>query len=89
MRFRIAALLAIAISVAGAAGGQTSWGDHTRAGEYAFARGDVARAKAAFQAALDLAQGFPPGDRRLETSLGNLARLYEHQSEFDQAQPRY
>jgi len=68
---------------------QGGWSTHTSAGEYAFARGDLERAEAEFRAALDIAQGFPAGDRRLETSLENLARLYEHESDFDRAQPLY
>ena len=70
-------------------GAQGSWSTHTSAGEYAFARGDVDRAESEFQSALEIAQGFPAGDRRLETSLENLARLYEHESDFDRAQPLY
>ncbi len=89
MKSGIAFLLIVVVSIASMAVAQATWSEHTSAGEYAFARGDVTRAKAEFQAALDIAQGFPPGDRRLETSLENLARLYEHQSEFDQAQPLY
>jgi tetratricopeptide (TPR) repeat protein len=71
------------------AGAQGSWSSHTSAGEYAFARGDLDRATSEFRAALEIAQGFPAGDRRLETSLENLARLYEHESDFDRAQPLY
>ena len=61
------------------AGAQGSWSAHTSTGEYAFARGDIDRAESEFRAALEIAQGLPAGDRRLETSLENLARLYEHQ----------
>lgn len=86
---RKAVLLVVAIFVAESTGAQTPWADHTRAGEYAFARGAVARAESEFQAALEIAQGFPEGDQRLETSLENLARLYEHESDFDRAQPLY
>jgi tetratricopeptide (TPR) repeat protein len=71
------------------AGAQASWSAHTSAGEYAFARGDIDRAESEFRAALEIAQGFPAGDRSLETSLENLARLYEHESDFDRAQPLY
>ena len=53
---------------------QSTWESRTRTGEYAFAVGDTDRALAEFQAALEIAQRFPPPDRRLETSLGNLAR---------------
>jgi tetratricopeptide (TPR) repeat protein len=89
MNFRKAVLLVAVISIASAVGAQNPWNGHTSAGEYAFARGDFSRAESEFQAALDIAQGFPAGDRRLETSLENLGRLYEHQSDFDRAQPLY
>jgi tetratricopeptide (TPR) repeat protein len=89
MRPRIAVALIIATLVAAAAGAQGSWSAHTSAGEYAFARGDFGRAESEFRAALEIAQGFPAGDRRLETSLENIARLYEHESDFDTAQPMY
>lgn len=89
MRFRSATVLFIAILAAVTAGAQGSWSAHTNAGEYAFARGDIDRAESEFRAALNIAQGLPAGDRRLETSLENLARLYEHESDFDRAQPLY
>jgi tetratricopeptide (TPR) repeat protein len=68
---------------------QSSWSTHTRAGEYAFAQGDLERTESEFQAALEIAQGFPAGDLRLETSLENLGRFYEHKSDLDKAQPLY
>jgi tetratricopeptide (TPR) repeat protein len=77
------------ILVTTVAAAQSRWSAHTSAGEYAFARGDIRRAETEFQAALEAAQGFPEGDTRLETSLDNLARLYEHESDFDRAQPLY
>lgn len=72
-----------------AAGAQSKWDSHTRTGEYAFAVGETERAEEEFLAALTIAQKLPPPDVRLETSLGNLARLYEHQSRFAQALPMY
>ncbi len=81
-------LLLITFAVCGVHA-QDSWSAHTRAGEYAFARGDLERAEAEFQAALEIAQQLPAGDRRLETSLENLARLSEHESDFDRAQSLY
>ncbi len=68
---------------------QSTWDSHTRTGEYAFAVGDAERAEQEFQAALRIAQKLPPPDQRLETSLGNLARLYEHQGKFAKALPMY
>jgi tetratricopeptide (TPR) repeat protein len=89
MRYRTAYSLVLVLLLAGIAGAQGSWSTRTNAGEYAFARGDLDRAESEFRAALEIAQGFPPGDRRFETSLENLGRLYEHESDFDRAQPMY
>jgi tetratricopeptide (TPR) repeat protein len=89
MRLRSAAVSIAVLLFVGAVGAQGSWSSHTNAGEYAFARGDFRRAESEFRAALEIAQGFPDGDRRLETSLQTLARLYEHESDFDHAQPMY
>jgi len=82
-------LVACLIAASSLAHAQSSWGAHTRDGEYAFAQGDLERAESEFQAALEIAQGFPAGDLRLETSLENLARFYEHESDLDKAQPLY
>lgn len=82
-------LVACLIAASPLAHAQSSWGTHTRAGEYAFAQGDLKRAESEFQAALEIAQRFPAGDLRLETSLENLARFYEHESDLDKAQPLY
>lgn len=89
MRYRTALVLVCMTFVAAAVGAQGSWSARTNAGEYAFARGDLDRAEIEFQAALEIAQTLPAGDLRLETSLENLARLYEHESDFDRAQPMY
>jgi tetratricopeptide (TPR) repeat protein len=89
MRIRIVASLFTISMVPFAAAAQSSWSVHTRAGEYAFARGDLEHAEKEFQAALEIAQGLPAGNLQLETSLENLARLYEHDSDFDSAQPFY
>jgi len=82
--FSMVLILAITPVVA-----QATWESHTRTGEYAFAVGDTDRAETEFQAALKIAQKLPPPDQRLETSLGNLARLYEHQGKFAKALPMY
>jgi len=66
-----------------------SWSSHTRAGEMAFAYGRIETAEKEFQAALDLAKTFGEDDPRLEESLSNLARLYEHQGDLDRAEPLY
>jgi tetratricopeptide (TPR) repeat protein len=74
---------------AGLAAAQLSWSEHTRAGEWAFSRGDFDRAEVEFRSALEIAQRMPAGDRRLETSLENLGRLFEHEMRMDNAQPMY
>jgi tetratricopeptide (TPR) repeat protein len=89
MRHRTAAVLMVTIITAVVAAAQDPWEYRTSAGEWAFANGDHERAEAEFRGALELAQRLPPGDRRLETSLENLARLYEHQMRLDEAQPLY
>lgn len=68
---------------------QSNWGGRTSAGEWAFSRGDFDRAEEEFRTALEIAQVLPQGDLRLEESLRNLGRLYEHQSRFDKAEPLF
>ncbi|MEN8163998.1 MAG: tetratricopeptide repeat protein [Acidobacteriota bacterium] len=68
---------------------QSNWGGRTSAGEWAFSRGDFDRAEEEFRAALEIAQDFPEGDVRLEESLRNLGRFYEHQSRFNKAEPMF
>jgi tetratricopeptide (TPR) repeat protein len=82
-------IVAALLLAAGVASAQGDWATLTHNGEYAFARGFYDRAESEFEKALEVAQRFPAGDRRLETSLDNLARLYEHRSDFDKAQPLY
>jgi len=89
MKSRICGILAVTMVAATVATAQVDWATVTRGAEYAFARGQMARAEAGFKTALEIAQGFREGDRRLETSLENLGRFYEHQSEFAKAQPLY
>ncbi len=62
---------------------------HTRAGEWAFAQGDLDLAAQHFRQALEAAQALPEGDRRLEDALGNLARVEERLGRLDEAQPLY
>jgi tetratricopeptide (TPR) repeat protein len=79
-------VLLATLLLAGSAAAQ-SWSEHTRTGELAFAVGKMERAEAELRAALEIAQGFPEGDPRLETSLENLAKLYENLHRLDEAQP--
>lgn len=89
MKIRLCLTLSSFLLAAATVSAQGDWGAVTRSAEYAFARGQMTRAESEFQKALDIAQRFPEGDRRLETSLENLGRFYEHQSNFDKAQPLY
>ncbi len=89
MRNRTVAIFIFILVTAAAIGAQSSWSTHTHAGEYAFAQGNHEYAEREFQAALQIAQAFPPGDQRLEISLENMGRLYEHGSDLDKAQPLY
>lgn len=68
---------------------QDVWQYHTAAGEFAFATGDTPRAEREFVAALEIAKKAPGDGHRLERSLSNLARLYEHAGRFDRALPLY
>jgi tetratricopeptide (TPR) repeat protein len=81
--------IAAVLLAAGIAAAQDPWEYRTSAGEYAFAQGDLERAETEFRGALELAQKLPPGDRRLEVSLENLGRLYEHEMRHEEAQPLY
>ncbi len=87
MRFLRLPILFLMLALPVAA--QSTWESHTRTGEYAYAVGDTARAEAEFRAALTIAQKLPPPDPRLEKTLGDLARLYEHEGRFAEALPMY
>ena len=89
MRNRTVATFISILITAAVIGAQSDWSTHTRAGEYAFSQGNHEYAEREFQAALQIAQTYPPGDLRLEMSLENLGRLYEHDSDLDKAQPLY
>jgi tetratricopeptide (TPR) repeat protein len=89
MTVRIACIAVLIGSLTATSLALDPWEYRTNAGEYAYASGDLDRAEAEFRAALELAHAFPPGDRRLERSLENLARLYENQQRLDEAQPLY
>ncbi len=82
-------LLILILMLAIPALAQSTWESSTRTGEYAFAVGETDQAEKAFRTALSIAQKLPPPDIRLETSLGNLARFYEHESRFSEALPMY
>jgi len=86
---RIIRLLIFFLMLALPISAQPTWESHTRTGEYAFAVGDIVRAESEFRAALTIAQKLPPPDQRLEKTLGDLARLYEHDGRFAEALPMY
>ena len=89
MRFRTCLMLGAVLLATTTVTAQGDWATVTRGAEYAFARGQMERAESGFKTALEISQTFPAGDRRLETSLENLGRFYENQSEFSKAQPLY
>ncbi len=57
------------------------WETATQAGVKAFEQGHYAEAAAQCQAALALAEAFPPDDPRVSTSLMNLAIVYDTQGQ--------
>jgi len=83
MKIAIMALLAVISPLVLEAAG--SWSSHTHAGELAFAHRDYVTAERELRAALEIAEGLPVGDERLETSLENMARLAEHQMQPKEA----
>lgn len=87
MRRSVLALLLLTAVVAHSNNGD--WYQHFAAGEWYFAHDQIQRAETELKAALKIANRFPPGDRRLERTLEDLGRLYEHQARLDQAQSMY
>lgn len=89
MRRNVVIALVLSATLAVPVLAQDVWQQHTTAGEWAFRQGDMARAESEFRAALEVAQALPPESRRLEQSLYNLARLYEHDGRLGDAQAKY
>ncbi len=85
----VAVVLGVAAGVLSAGQPDPRWTHHREVGEYAFAIGDYVKAESELREALKIAQTFPQGDPRLETSLDELARLLENRGRLDQAQPLY
>jgi len=83
------ALLILASLLASAATATDPWEYHQRLGERLYAYGRTAQAEAELRKALKIAGSFPRGDRRLEATLEDLGRLYEHQERVDEAQSMY
>jgi len=81
--------IALTVLLGGSALAIDPWEYHQRLGERYFAYGQTARAEEELKKALKIAGAFPPGDRRLEATLEDLAKLYENQQRVDQAQPMY
>jgi len=80
--------LVLVLSAASMAG-EPDWSERIRNGEWYFTVGRLRQAEAELRAALELANRFPPGDPRLERTLEDLGRLYEHEGRNDEAQATY
>ena len=68
-----------------AQGGQ--WESYMVAAQAAYQQGNYAEAEKQLAAALKQAEGFPPEDPRLATSLNDLAGLYQAQGKYAEAEP--
>ncbi len=79
-------LLILGVIPAWAGTGDAGWKEHIRDGEWYFTVGRLRQAEAELRAALEIANGFPPGDRRLERTLEDLGKLYENEGRNDEAQ---
>lgn len=66
-----------------------AWSARYQAGRTAFAESRFAEAEQAFRQALDLAGAFPPGDRRFDRTLHQLAQLHVLQGQLAQAESLY
>lgn len=68
---------------------ETRWRVQTDAGGRAYRQGRFAEAEQFLAAAAREAERFGPQDRRLAQNLNNLARLYQDQGKFAEAEPLY
>ncbi|TLY36412.1 MAG: tetratricopeptide repeat protein [Nitrospirae bacterium] len=94
MQRRLAVLLAVGVVIwlapeAGAAQSAGAWEQFTEAGKIAYQQSHYGEALAYFQAAVKEAEKFGPEDRRLATSLNNLAAVYSTQDNYKDAEPIY
>ena len=64
-----------------------AWEHRFHEGMIGFQEGRMADAERAYEAALDEADAFPPGDPRLTATLSTLARVYCLQGKYDLAEP--
>jgi len=87
-RFSCAGAIVFAIA-SGAVAGEAEWSAHTKAAMAAYARGDQLDAARSFAAALNEAQGFAESDRRLASTISNLALLYANQGRHADAEALY
>jgi tetratricopeptide (TPR) repeat protein len=85
--FAVTALLALPLAADDAGCAACVWESHETIGHHAIAVDDLDTAEAAFASALEVAERFRAGDRRLIESLGDLAlvarRRGDAESEFD------
>ncbi len=75
--------VAVSISIAVAFGQSTTlWETYSDSAKNAYERGNYARAEGLFRLALDEAEKFGPRDRRVATSMSNLAGVYVAQGRY-------
>ncbi len=83
----LAGLLWLILWPAHAVAQQADWERHMRAGFTASQQGHYVEAVKQTKAALSLAEAFGPDDPRLATTLYVLARLYDTQGSYAEAEP--
>lgn len=86
--FSYAGVVLLALA-SGALAGEAEWSAHNKAAMAAYWRGDHLGAATSFAAALNEAQGFGESDRRLASTINNLALLYSRQGRHADAEALY
>ncbi len=87
---RVLALLVVLALWPTAAGSQApAWDEAMAAGEVAFAAMDLAEARKGFEAALEAAEGFAPGDPRLGLTLTGLGTVLNGLGDYAAAEPLF
>jgi cell division septation protein DedD len=85
----LALLLVLALWPAAAPAEQSAWDAAMDGGEAAFAEMDLAEARTHFEAALEAAEAFAPGDPRLGLALASLATVLNGLGDYDKAEPLF
>jgi tetratricopeptide (TPR) repeat protein len=85
----LAFLFVLALWPAAAGGQAPAWNDAMAAGETAFAAMDLAEARTHFEAALEAAEGFAPGDPRLGLTLADLGTVLNGLGDYAEAEPLF